>query len=96
MVVAPALADSSLKHAMGDVDEGRDRAERVLATSLDELDEMSPEGRIGDADPILAIEDALAEFPADEIIVVTAPKGEGMYLENEILPIEPASSSIKR
>lgn len=84
MVVAPALADSPLKHAMGDVDEGRERAERVLATSLNELDETSPEGRIGDADPILAIEDALAEFPADEIIVVTAPKGEGVYLEDEI------------
>jgi hypothetical protein len=86
MVIAPSLADSPLKHAMGDVDEGRERAERVLATSLDELERngTSPQGRIGDADPILAIEDALAEFPADEIIVVTAPEGEGAYSEDEI------------
>ncbi len=31
------------------------------------------EGRIGDADPLLAIADALATFPADEIVVVARP-----------------------
>jgi hypothetical protein len=27
------------------------------------------EGRVGDADPLLAIADALAMFPADEIVI---------------------------
>ena len=86
MVVAPALTDSALKHAMGDVDEGHERAERVLSESLEALERTgaSLEGSVGDADPILAIEDALAEFPADEIVLVTAPEGEGLYLEDEV------------
>jgi len=56
---------------------------RVRLQNLEESG-ASAEGRIGDADPILAIEDPLAEFPADEIVVVTSPDGEGAYLEDEI------------
>jgi len=86
LVVAPSLADSAVKHAMGDVDEGQARAQDVLTTSLNELERIgaSLEGRIGDADPMLAVDDALAEFPAGEIIVITGPEGEGMYLEDEV------------
>jgi hypothetical protein len=32
------------------------------------------EGRIGDADPLLAIADALSTFPADEIVIAALPE----------------------
>jgi hypothetical protein len=33
-------------------------------------------GEIGDADPLLAIADAPASFPADEIVIATLPAGQ--------------------
>ncbi len=85
-VVAPALAESGLKHAMGDVDEAREGAEQRLGSSLDDIGEGGPaiDGRIGDSDPVLAIEDALREFPADEILIVTHPEDEGRWLEGDL------------
>ena len=38
---------------------------------------------VGDSDPLLAIEDALRRFPADEVIVVTCP-GESSWLEDGV------------
>ena len=87
MVVAPSLAGSALEHVMGDVDDGRERAEEILSTSLGELErtDASLEGPGCDADPMLAIEDALAQFSADEILIVTAPDGDGEYQEDELI-----------
>jgi hypothetical protein len=34
---------------------------------------VTPTTRVGDSDPVLAIADALAEFPADEVLFVTPP-----------------------
>ena len=39
------------------------------------------EAGVGDTDPVQAIEDALREFPADEVIVVTRPGDEASWLE---------------
>ncbi len=39
------------------------------------------EARVGDVDPLQAIEDALRMFPADEVIVLTAPDEEATWLE---------------
>jgi hypothetical protein len=38
---------------------------------------------VGDSDPLLAIEDSLRQFPADEVIVVTRP-GESTWLEDGV------------
>jgi hypothetical protein len=40
------------------------------------------ESTTGDVDPLLAIEDALREFPADEIVVVTRPEEDASWLES--------------
>jgi hypothetical protein len=71
LVVAPASAISRLDWLTNAEDDPRtDAAERA-----DELAEAAPtvdvEPRIGDSDPVKAIEDALRTFPADELIVVT-------------------------
>ena len=86
MVVAPALTGSALKHAMGDVDEARQVAEERLADSIDELSESGEEIRsdIVDSDPLLGIDDALATFPADRIILVTRPEDGSRWLEGDL------------
>jgi hypothetical protein len=79
-VIAPALTHSSLKHAMGDVDDAIVAAEERLKRSLQALRDAGIEasGGLGESDPMVAIEDALATFPADEIVIVTGADEEGL------------------
>src|ERR1700760_9175 len=71
MVVAPALADSALKFWLSDADEAIARADEVRRESVDRLGEqgVSATGDTGEADPYLAIEDALKTFDADRIVL---------------------------
>ena len=79
LIVAPAL-NSRLRRWVSDEDAARRRAADRLRVYLDELERhgVHAEGRVGDADPLLAIADALATFPADEIVIAadTAPRAE--------------------
>ena len=70
LVVAPAR-NTWLRHWVSDEDSARRRAEGCAAWLVARLRRTAAhvEGRIGDADPLLAIADALATFPADEIVV---------------------------
>jgi hypothetical protein len=40
---------------------------------------------VGDPDPLIAVADALAVFPADEIIVSTHPPGRSNWLEKDLI-----------
>ena len=74
LVVAPAL-NSKLRHWLSDEDDARRRA-ATLAEALVHLLKrggVHAEGRAGDADPLLAIADALPTFPADEIVIAGRP-----------------------
>jgi hypothetical protein len=86
MLVAPAVAGSRFQHAMGDVDDARGEAEERLEASVAALREEGVEvdARTGDSDPILAIEDALQVFPADEIVLVTHPDDQARWLEGDM------------
>jgi hypothetical protein len=70
VVVAPAH-NSRLRRWLSDEDAARGRAEERLSELVDRLRPVTAhvDGRVGDADPILATSDALATFPADEIVV---------------------------
>jgi hypothetical protein len=70
VVVAPAL-NSRLRRWASDEDRARRRAAERLRAYLDQFEKLGvhAEGRVGDADPLLAIADALAMFPADEIVI---------------------------
>jgi nucleotide-binding universal stress UspA family protein len=70
LVVAPAL-NSWLRHWLSDEDAARRRAQERVAAVVDllERDGVHVEGRVGDADPLQAIADVLATFPADEIVI---------------------------
>jgi|GEM_PF-1675361 len=69
-VVAPAL-NSWFRHWLSDEDPARRRAEARLAAVLGRLQRtvLHVEGRVGDADPVQAIADALTTFRADEIVI---------------------------
>jgi hypothetical protein len=84
-VVSPALTDSPLKHAMGDVDAAIVAANRRLEESLEGLRRagIQASGGVGDSDPLLAIEDALAEFRPNDILILTHDEGEGRWLEDD-------------
>ena len=85
-VVSPAVTETGFEHAMGDVDAARREASRRLDESLEQLGGIDAEitGSVGDSDPLLAIEDALQIFPADEILIVTHPDEESRWLEKDV------------
>lgn len=84
MVLAPALQDSGLRFWLSDADEAIQRAEEVRRTTVENLDQegVAASGDTGESDPIDAIQDALASFPADRIVLFTHPTSERRYRED--------------
>ena len=72
LVITPALASSGGARRSPELDEAIELARQRLELCLQALQEagLRARGRVGDSDPNRAIEDALAEFAADEVIVV--------------------------
>ena len=86
LVVAPAL-NSLLRHWASDVDAAVARAEERLNSAVAQLRNrgVNARGRVGDANPLLAIADALADFPATEIVIATHPPGHSHWLERGLI-----------
>jgi hypothetical protein len=84
-VVAPAADVSPLEWLASDEDEAREEAAEVAERSAQAVapEAEIAEAEVGDVDPVQAIEDALREFPADELIVVTRPGSEAAWLEKD-------------
>src|SRR5919206_1000813 len=86
LVVAPAL-QSKKRFLLADPDPGIERAEQVQQETVERLDEegVDAAGDTGESDPLLAIQDALQTFPADEIVLFVHPGGEGNWLEEGLV-----------
>lgn len=86
LVVAPAL-NSRVRHWVSDVDDAVARAQVRVEFAVGELRErgVSARGQVGDSDPMLAIADALANFPATEIVIATHPAGQSNWLERGLI-----------
>ncbi len=86
LLVCPAL-NSKVRTWTSDEDGARAAAQARLDTSLARLAQSasSARGEIGDGDPLQALEDALREFPADEIVVSTHPPGRSHWLEQGVV-----------
>jgi hypothetical protein len=86
LVVAPAL-NSRLRHWLSDEDPARRAAERRLAGALAGLRAagVDVDGWVGDADPLMAIEDALATFAADELLIATHPEARSNWLAHDLV-----------
>jgi hypothetical protein len=78
LVVAPAL-NSRARFWISDPDPAIERAEEVQEETGEHMDEegIDAAGDTGESDPLLAIEDALATFPADEIVLSPTRAGHG-------------------
>ena len=85
LVVAPAL-NSRLRHWVSDVDGAVAQARDRVGLAVTELRErgVTARGEVGDANPLLAI-DALAGFPASEIVIATHPEGKSHWLERGLI-----------
>lgn len=82
-IVVPAVRQSRLQWLVSDEDQARAEAERAaeaLAGAV-EGDARHVEAQAGDSDPLLAVEDALRTFHADEIVVITHTGADASWLE---------------
>jgi hypothetical protein len=72
LVVAPAL-NSRLRFLASDPDDAIARADAVQEETVERLDEdgIDAAGDTGESDPLLAVQDALQTYPADEIVFCT-------------------------
>ena len=80
-VVVPAVKQSRLQWLTNADDDARERADSAAASIGNALPSNETETSAGDSDPLLAAKDALREFAADEIVVVTRPDEEATWLE---------------
>jgi len=83
-IVAPALVESPLALAAGDVDDDIEDARRRLRASIEALGRsgIQATGDVGEADPVLALEDGLRMFAADQVIIVTHKGERDTWLED--------------
>jgi hypothetical protein len=80
-VLAPASKISRLDRLTNAEDDARADAAVRAETASEAVSGKHVEAHVGDVDPLQAIEDALRVFPADEIVVVTAPDEQATWLE---------------
>ena len=88
LVVAPAL-NTKTRFFLADPDPAIDRAEQVQEETVERLSEggvdAAPSGTPGEEDPLQALQDALATYPADEIVLFTHPGGDRNWQEEGLV-----------
>jgi nucleotide-binding universal stress UspA family protein len=84
MVVSPALTDSPLRFWVSDADDAIAHAGQAAEETVERLDEegIDAAGDTGESNPMQALEDALATYDADRIVIFTHPDDERDYLED--------------
>jgi hypothetical protein len=87
LVLSPATNQSKLAFWVSDPDDAIAEAKEVEAASVANLREADVEaaGDVGESDPAQAIDDALATFAADRILIFSHPEGDRDYREDESL-----------
>jgi len=86
MVVAPALV-SRKRFLLADPDGAIERAEEIQDETVQRLVEegVDAAGESGESDPLLAIQDTLATYPADRIIIFTHADDKSNWLEDGLV-----------
>lgn len=87
LVVSPATNSSKLAFWVSDPDEAIAEADTAQEETVERLEEAGVDaaGQVGESEPALALQDALATFPADRIIVAMHPEGDRDYREDAAL-----------
>lgn len=81
LVVVPTVRQSRLQWLTNADDDARERADDAASSIAGAVPSQETEASAGDPDPVLAVKDALGEFAADEVVVVTRPDDEATWLE---------------
>jgi hypothetical protein len=86
LVVAPAL-NSRKRFFLADPDPAIERAEAVQEETVERLDEegIDAAGDTGEEDPLLALQDALTTYEADEIVLFTHAGGKQNWQEEGLV-----------
>lgn len=86
LVVAPAL-NTKTRFWVSDPDPAIERAEAVQEETVERMDEegVDAAGDTGESDPLLAVQDALTTFEADQIVLFTHPQGGRNWLEEGVV-----------
>jgi hypothetical protein len=82
-IVAPASDLSPLQWLATDEDDAREEAAEIAEEAERAVEAQVVGTEVGDTDPVQAIEDALRQFPAEEVLVVTRPGDEAGWLEED-------------
>ena len=85
LVVSPATNQSKLAFWVSDPDEAIAEAEDAQQETVERLEEAGVDaaGDTGESEPAVALQDALATFPADRIVVFSHPDGDLDYREDK-------------
>ncbi|HEV2769918.1 MAG TPA: hypothetical protein VGV40_07020 [Solirubrobacteraceae bacterium] len=86
-VVAPALNESPIAFWMSDSDEAIAEAQEAAAgtgRAAEEAGAELAEADTGESEPLTALQDALATFPADRVAVFVHPRDEQRYREDDV------------
>jgi hypothetical protein len=81
-VVVPVVRQSVFDWLAND-ERARSTAEQEAVRTANALPGEPVDPGAGESDPMLAVQDALATFAADEIVVVTRPDDEATWLERD-------------
>lgn len=84
LVVSPATNASPLAFWVSDSDDAIAEADSAQAESVDRLEAAGVDaaGDTGESEPAVALEDALATFAADRVLVLSHPESDRDYRED--------------
>jgi len=87
LVVSPALNESPIAFWTSDADEAIADAQEAADRSAQALksEGVQATGRTGESEPLLALQDALATFEADRILVFVHPEDQQRYREDDVV-----------
>lgn len=85
LVISPAGSDSGLRFWMSDVDDAIESAQGTADETAERLEEegIDAVATTGESEPAVALQDALATFAADKIVVFAHPDDEQAYREDD-------------
>jgi hypothetical protein len=87
LVVAPAVNESPLRFWVSDADDAIAQAGETADETVDELrsEGAQARGTTGESEPLLALQDALATFPADRVLVFLRGGDAARYREDDVV-----------
>jgi hypothetical protein len=87
LVVSPAVNESAVAFWMSDSDEAIEEAESAAERTAAALRERGAQARAttGESEPLLALQDALATFPAERVVVFVRDEDAARYREDDVI-----------